>query len=120
MLSRLRHFIVIAAAMLMVTILPACNIITPLVQQAEFKVVSASPTEGITVSVRGNECNFSFTTDKAVLYKEVKACAFRGIVMSSPTIYDEDGNEIVLPPEPIDPVLEGYADDILEQIKKNE
>ena len=42
------------------------------VEDVVIKNISAA--DGITVSIRGTECNFSFTTDRAVIFSELQKC----------------------------------------------
>ena len=37
-------------------------------------VKNISAAEGITVSVRGTDCHFSFTADRAIIYSELQKC----------------------------------------------
>lgn len=77
-----------------------CAFLEPIEKNLDFKIVGVSPTNGITVSVYGKTCNFSFTTDKAVIYSQIKSCAFGPVVMSSappaPIGIGDDG-ELIYP-----------------------
>lgn len=99
------------------------------------KVKSLSLENGITLDIRGIECNFSFTKDKITIANEVKKCLigdgnYRGLVMAAPAPYDEGPASVVTSTDEgfeaavVDVQTSAEADkiteDILKAIAKNE
>lgn len=109
-------------------------------------VKNVSILDGITVEVNGVDCNFTFTTERETIFKEIKACLIEHakykatqlvggavplpvatVIMSAPPITGPDGEVIYEDPVPyhnVDPVLINEAEratlEILGQIKQSE
>jgi len=106
-------------------------------------VKNVSILDGITVEVNGVDCNFTFTTEREIIFKEIKVCLIEHAkykagevlvgavplpmgVMSAPSV-GPDGKPIEDDPIPdshVDPQLINEAEratlEILGQIKKTE
>ena len=106
-------------------------------------VKNVSVLNGITVEVNGVECNFTFTTDREIIFEEIKVCLIEHAkykagylaaapapvpLMTLPSSEIETDDDLIFmdeePVPPVDPILINEAEratlEVLEQIKQNE
>lgn len=106
-------------------------------------VKNVSVLNGITVEVNDVECNFTFTTDREIIFEEIKVCLIEHAkykagylvaasapvpLMTLPSSEIETDDDLIFmaeePVPPVDPILINEAEratlEVLEQIKQNE
>lgn len=63
---------ILAAA---IAIAPGCSSLEDIgISDVDFKITKINPLSGITVEIKGKECQFGFTTDPNEIYDQVKHC----------------------------------------------
>lgn len=76
----------------------------------DVKVLNVSVVDGITVSVKGLECSFSFTTDREKILDEIKSCLINNAINTSQrTLLGLNSASMTVPQAVLDPKLNADA-----------